>query len=233
MKAASFAGPPLGRLSEVSCHPFSEQLMEDVGRPFSVTAQLANCRSTSQRLNEVLKRHGLPELEPTPSCIFEEEDDLEEEVLNNAEDFVEVKVQIAMDSGCGKHVTPPSMIEGYSVAPSAASRQGRHFIGAGGDRIRNHGQCEINLAQDGAAKVRSNFQVADVTRMLMSVSQICDTDAEVHFNKEKGWVTDKGGKVLATFPRCGGLYVAEMTLKNPKAHEGIPNAGFTRPGGKA
>ena len=38
MEAASFAGPPFDRLSEVSSRPFSNKLMEDVGRPFSAMA---------------------------------------------------------------------------------------------------------------------------------------------------------------------------------------------------
>ena len=125
------------------------------------------------------------------------------------------------------------MIAGYTIAESAASRQGRHFIGAGGDRITNHGQTELNLANDAGKKMRSNFQVADVTRMLMSVSQTCDNDLEVHFNKLRGWVTDEEGKTIATFPRRGGLYVAEMTLKNPDAHLPSPDSGFARPGASA
>ena len=175
---------------------------------------------------------------PTPvqaepdTFLFEEEGE-HDSVLVNGEEFIETKVELAMDSGCGKHVTPPSMIEGYAVAPSTASQQGRHFIGAGGDRIKNHGQVEINLAHSDGTKVRSNFQVADVTRMLLSVSQICDNDCEVHFNKSRGWITDKHGKTAGTFQRRGGLYVTEMTLKNPRAHTRTPDAGFTRPEPKA
>ena len=161
-----------------------------------------------------------------------EEEEYDDDILT-ADTFSEVQVQIAMDSGCGKHVSPPSLIPGYKAAPSVSSRQGRHFIGAGGDRILNHGEVEINLctgASAGNTKIHSKFQVADVTRMLMSVSQVCDNDCTVQFDKHKGWVTDKNGKVTATFPRVGGLYVAEMTLKNPNAHKGGPKSDFLRPG---
>jgi len=161
---------------------------------------------------------------PTNVVELEENDD-----VLNTDTFEEVKVSIAMDSGCGKHVAPPSLLPGYVVSPSAASRRNQHFVGAGGDRIKNHGETEINLC-NGESKLHSKFQVADVTRMLLSVSQVCDNDCAVQFNKQKGWVTDKHDKVIATFPRVGGLYVAEMTLKSPEAHKGKAAAGFARPG---
>jgi hypothetical protein len=152
--------------------------------------------------------------------------------LLNTEPFEEIKVSIAIDSGCGKHVSPPSLLPGYTVMPSESSRRNQHFIGAGGDRIKNHGEAEINLLSS-ESKLHSKFQVADVTRMLLSVSQVCDNDCTVQFDKQKGWVTDKQGKVIATFPRVGGLYVAEMALKDPNAHKRKPDAGFTRPGATA
>ena len=36
------------------------------------------------------------------------------------------------------------------------------------------------------------------------------------------------GKTIGVFKRSGGLYVAEMTLKSPKAHT-VGDTGFPRP----
>ena len=105
--------------------------------------------SASQRLRTELGKLGRVEDQPRGPSNTKDDSmaagvcELEDEaaqVLANAEEFVETTVEIAMDSGCGKHVGPPKIIEGYAVVPSAASRQGRHFIGAGGDRIKNLGQ---------------------------------------------------------------------------------------------
>ena len=112
--------------------------------------------------------------------------------------------------------------------PSEASKNNRHFIGAGGDRIRNHGMTDLNLTNEDGGKMHSHFQVADVTRMLMSVSQICDNGCEVRFNAKQGWITDSRGKTVGVFKRSGGLYVAEMTLRSPKAHTVVDTVFFGR-----
>ena len=69
--------------------------------------------------------------------------------------------------------------------------------------------------------IKSVFQVAEITRPLMSVSKICELGHKCIFDDEKAEVITKNGKVLCTFKRKGGLYVAEMTLKAPE--------GFQRP----
>ena len=69
--------------------------------------------------------------------------------------------------------------------------------------------------------IKSVFQVAEITRPLMSVSKICELGHKCVFDEHQAQVVSKSGKVLCTFERKGGLYVAEMTLKSPE--------GFQRP----
>ena len=75
-------------------------------------------------------------------------------------------------------------------------------------------QLEAENDNDGVNAIRSTFQVARVTRPLMSVSKICDADMTCEFNKVRAVVRDKNGKVVCVFHRRGGLYVAKMKLKN-------------------
>ena len=70
--------------------------------------------------------------------------------------------------------------------------------------------------------INSTFQVARVTRPLMSVSRICDNDLTAHFDKEKAVIKISKGKVICVFRRKGGLYVCRLKLK--------PSSPFTRPG---
>ena len=81
------------------------------------------------------------------------------------------------------------------------------------------------MTSDVAGKARnaqSCFQVANVTRPLMSVSKVCDQGLRCIFDDERATIVDKKtGKEIATFERRGGLYIAKMKLKAP--------AGFTRP----
>ncbi len=188
--------------------------------------------SSSRRLSDALRR-------PTEShgetmhaaCLDEDQSDDEVVAAASAEPtFRERVVQIAIDSGAGKNVAPPEMVEGYRVSPSHGSRNGKHFIAANGGRILNLGESMLNLVDEKGGKLRSNFQIADVSRMLYSVSQICDAGCEVKFNKSEGLVL-KDGRTLARFPRQGGLYVLTTTLQSPEAHLAKPaDTGFAGPG---
>ena len=141
--------------------------------------------------------------------------------------FVEKTIQIAIDSGAGKNVTPPEVLDGYTVSPSYGSRHNKHFVAANGGKILNLGETELNFNDGAGSRMRSTFQVAEVSRMLYSVSQLCDAGCDVAFTKTEGKVT-KDGKLLATFPRKGGLYVMTTTLKAPTAHKPKPDTGFVR-----
>jgi hypothetical protein len=156
-----------------------------------------------------------------PVAVFEEELSDDDEEVDVAEEFEEKEVHIAMDSGAGKNVAPPDLIEGYKVSPSNGSKRGKHFVAANGAQILNLGETMLNMDDEQGHKMRSNFQVAEVSRMLYSVSQTCDTGCEVHFTASEGVVT-KGGKVVANFPRRGGLYVMTTKLKSPQAHDPNP-----------
>ena len=108
---------------------------------------------------------------------------------------------------------------------------GKHFTGAGGDLIEKHGTATTSMSGARGA-VGCKWDLADVTRSLNSVSQICRPEngpgkADILFNNQRGVVVPPGivdqilKKVapIAEYPREGGLYVAEMTL-----------SGFTRQG---
>ena len=61
----------------------------------------------------------------------------------------------------------------------------------------------------------SVFQVAEITRPLMSVSRICDQDMVCIFEKTHARIVDKGGREVARFARDGGLYTCTMKLRQP------------------
>ena len=77
-------------------------------------------------------------------------------------------------------------------------------------------------------ELNSIFQVAEITRPLMSVSRICDQDLECLFSKSCAKVLTPSGEVVATFERDGGLYTAKMRLRAPKP-TAVDPAGFARP----
>ena len=86
-----------------------------------------------------------------------------------------------------------------------------------GGTIPNLGQSQLNLSDEGLGReVESVFQIAAVTRPLMSVGKICDNGHSITFNAVMAVVTDKSGGEICRFQRQpGGLYIAKLKLKAP------------------
>jgi hypothetical protein len=143
------------------------------------------------------------------------------------DEMEEVEMAVAIDSGAVDHVASEDDIPGAEIVPSPASLAGRHFQGANGKTIENKGQSTVRMrSKDTGVKINSVFQIAHVSRPLYSVSKICDTGCEVHFNKTEGRVT-RNNKLIATFPRRGGLYIGTLVVNpnNPRKHK---DADFIR-----
>ena len=84
-----------------------------------------------------------------------------------------------------------------------------------GGRTPNLGQKSLNLS-DGSLAFSFIFEVAAVTRPLMSVGRICDNENEVVVSKTRAVVRDIEGLVICTFHRQpGGLYTAKLEFKAP------------------
>ena len=140
--------------------------------------------------------------------------DVEEEL-----EFSEEPFEAALDSGAGEHVANETEAPMYAVEESAGSKAKQNFVTAGGGKLPNRGQIKLNLRADNGKKgrdVRMTFQVAKVTRPLLSVSKICDAGFTVKFTSAMAIIGDAKGKEVCRFMRRGGLYVATMQLRNPK-----------------
>ena len=87
-----------------------------------------------------------------------------------------------------------------------------------GRKINNDGQVCLNLQtmEDDPSSIASTFQVAKVSRPLMSVGKICDNGMDVVFSADKARVVTKEGAEVCMFERVnGGLYLAKFRLKRP------------------
>ena len=102
-------------------------------------------------------------------------------------------------------------------------REERHFSDAQGGGIEHYGESQVRLEQKDGSHISNTFQVLDVCRPLHSISMIADNGHDMLFTKECGFVVPAGVfkeildkvKHIAESPRAGGLYVAEMTVKDP------------------
>ena len=168
------------------------------------------------------------------ACAFLDAEDVElnvHEADSNVE-FLESNFEVALDSGAGDHVSSGAEAPAFAVEESPGSRARQHFLGAGGHRMPNQGQMKLDLRAENGKRGRDLkviFQVAKVTRPLMSVSKICDAGLAVKFTKDLALVIDAKDNEVCRFQRRGGLYVASMKMRNPSFK---PEQRFTRPGTK-
>ena len=140
------------------------------------------------------------------------------EILVSDADWIEVELEVALDSGATDHVCHSGDVPGYIVEASPGSKAGQGFIVGNGARVPNDGQTLRSLQASGkdGNTVSTMFQVAAVSRPLMSVGRLCDNGMDILFKKDRADVLSSDGTVIFSFERqVGGLYVAKLKLKKP------------------
>ena len=163
---------------------------------------------------------------PVGLHIFEVIDLISDSAIDNNESWQDVEFEVALDSGSQDHVCDEVDCPGYVTEVSPGSSRGQCFVVGNGERLPNMGQRKLNLQPlaDSSTDLTSCFQIAKVTRPLMSVGRICDNGMDVTFSKTQAIVKDADGSQVCVFERKpGGLYTCKFRLKNP-----LP--GFTRQG---
>ena len=166
---------------------------------------------------------------------YESDDEDDDEAVMAAEE--EIEVDVAIDSGAVDHVAGPKNIPQTVPVEAPQGEKKRNFVAANGNRMKNYGKAKVTVVQESGSRVGNTFQVTDVTRPLHSTSKICDADHEVLFTKGEATVVPDGVlskfldsiQAVAKYPRRGGLYVARMKARAPKA---AAKQGFGRQGGK-
>ena len=155
--------------------------------------------------------------------------EIDSPILSASQD--EKKIKVAADTGaCAHCIGPDDLPDGMMVAQCPQ----RNFCGPDGKPIEHFGEATMRLQQPGGGHVNLTSQVLGVTRALHSVSAICDKSQDMLFTQDMGYVVPKGvfDEILATcrhiaeYPREGGLWVSEMTVKIPQAPGDQPTAPF-------
>ena len=138
-----------------------------------------------------------------------------------------VKVDSVMDSGASAPVAPPSMLPNVAVVPSEGSRRGQRFTSASKHKLKNLGEQKIQACSEEGQDLEVLFQIADVSKPLVSVSSICERGNRVIFGRSGGVVKSiKTGHEIP-FHRKNGIYVLSMWMADgPEDNKSMP---FTRP----
>jgi len=140
------------------------------------------------------------------------------------------RVKGVMDSGASESVAPPNMCPQYKVFPSPGSIAGQNYVSASDDVIPNLGEQYLNIVTKTGRECVAKYQVADVTRPLNAISEICDAGGEegqlVIFGKHGGYVWNLETGSWTEFEREDGVYTFEFWVRPPNE---TPE-GFTRLG---
>ena len=84
------------------------------------------------------------------------------------------RLAAVVDSGAAENVLPTGVCNHVKLSATRRSDAGIGFRGAAGERIRNHGQRKFKVRMRDGHVAGSTWQVADVTRSLMSVAKMVD-----------------------------------------------------------
>ena len=145
-------------------------------------------------------------------------------LVNSREDeWMEVEFEVALDSGSIVHICSSEDAPGYLLQESPGSKRGQKFIVGDGGVMANLGEMTLNLAEPKAGnEFSSTFQIAKVTRPLMSVGKICDEGYKVIFDRKVARIINEadGSEICQFHRQDNGLYTAKLRLKAPFARRG-------------
>jgi hypothetical protein len=119
-------------------------------------------------------------------------------------------IEVVLDSGAADSVCPKDMCPQFGIEDSAASKSGVYYTGANGGKLMNLGQTHIPICLENGARTLATFQVADVSRPLMSVAKVCEMGNRVLFGANGGVIMNLATGSCTPFTKRDGIYVFSM-----------------------
>ena len=108
-------------------------------------------------------------------------------------------------------MTPPNL---FSVLNPKAQTL-KPYFGADGSEIANYGDCTVSAVLDDATPMTTTFNVAKVTRPLLSVTQMTQNGHTVVFGKNESYIMTIGSRKKIRLRRDGQLWMLDMWVKVP------------------
>ena len=126
---------------------------------------------------------------------------------------------MTLDTGATTQAADRIDFPEQEVKESAGSKAGQTFGCAGGKRLANEGEVNtVMIALGGMeCELDATIQITKITRPLLSVSQMTKSgNVVVVCKKDEAVILNQQHEVLAVFKQKGGLYVADMRVRNPR-----------------
>ena len=136
---------------------------------------------------------------------------------------MDIEFEVVLDSGATDHVCHSGDVPGYVIEASPGSKAGQGYVVGNGARVPNDGQSLLSLqatAKNGNS-VSKVFQVAAVSRTLMSVGRLCDNGMDILFKKDRADVLASDGSAPVEAPTFGGVLVSFRASGRHRAQRGF------------
>ena len=125
--------------------------------------------------------------------------------------LVWAQIPCAVDSGACAHVTPANI---FAILSGVSGLQPIYYA-ADGSPIQNLGECAINAVLEDGTEFNTKFDVAKITRPLLSVHQIVENGHQLIFGKTQSYLQLQGGKRIQ-LRKEGKLYMLDMWAQIPE-----------------
>lgn len=134
-------------------------------------------------------------------------------VMNVEDKMVWACIPCAVDSGACAHVAPPNV---FGLQDMKMVQHKGKYYGADGSPIDEYGQLTINAILQEGSEMTTTFDVAKITRPLLSVHQIAQNGHQVCFGKNEAHIRLSNGRRIPLRAE-GRLYMLDMWIKLPQS----------------
>ena len=126
------------------------------------------------------------------------------------------KIKATLDSGAAVCVMPRDWVPEYRILPSPASEKGQEYRAAGGQKLKDLGDRRLNVRLENGRTCSLRTSVADVHKMLLSVSKVVDAGNSVFFSKQKNYIQNSKTGAITKVSREHDVYTLEFDVLEPK-----------------
>ena len=126
---------------------------------------------------------------------------------------------VTVDSGSADTVGPKSVGKASEVKETEASRKGLTYRTANNQPVPNEGEKRIMGWTDEWEETGITIQVANVKKVLASVSRICDAGNRVVFEGKGGYIQNVRTGKRTDLKQVNGCYTFDMWVELAKEYE--------------
>ena len=115
-----------------------------------------------------------------------------------------------IDSGASVHVCPPDHGQENGLRKSSKTRP---LLTASGAEMKLHGMRQVTYDTE-VGKITTDYRVLDVRRPIWSLGSMTGSGCDVHFTKNRCWISKDDGKELDMIRSGGVFFVAARPSKS-------------------